>query len=670
MNRKLTSGLVVLALAAACGDDGADVRRLLILHTNDEHSSLFGVGPELDDFHGASGVAIAGGVARRATVLAEERQAAAAAGIDVLTVSAGDATQGALPEVAFASTAPDFVAMKKLGYDVMCPGNHELDQGPTALAHAIEAALARGGLPQMVSTNIKLEGATELAALYGEGSSTQPIKRYHVVTTPSGIKVGLFGIMGARAAYLAALKAPVRFSGEPADEADAEKVWPALFEDLRPTIAVLRDVEKVDVVIALSHGGVNLAQPELGDDWQIAHNVAGIDLIVGGHTHDALAAPLVVVDPDGHPVPIVQAGDRGKYVGRVELVLRRGARPALDAAGARLIPVDQDVAPTLAVTAEVIDDLIAGLETAPSGGKSYLERELRRVTGDEMVDDPGTLGDLYFCPLARTRFDVIGMTGAVETNVLNLATDAMLATTDELGLPVEVAIQARGNVTADILGGATGTLAYADLFRVFPLGQNPVDGSIGYPLVRAYIWTAELKAALELALSLGQEETDFFLGVSGVRVEYDPSRPAQVLPDVTAALDPENGRITKIVIDGDHGDGYEGADRVLFDLGVGGYASWVSGPLDLHPVVTSLYVASFAAEVGASLKHPTGTSGPITEFILVRPDGSDVKDFESFISYVHSEAALEGGYLPSRYDASTAEGGLPRRWICAGAGCP
>jgi hypothetical protein len=52
-------------------------------------------------------------------------------------VSAGDETQGALPQIAFATTSPDFAFMRTLGYDVMCPGNHEFDQGPDAYAAAI-----------------------------------------------------------------------------------------------------------------------------------------------------------------------------------------------------------------------------------------------------------------------------------------------------------------------------------------------------------------------------------------------------------------------------------------------------------------------------------------------------------------------------------------------------
>jgi hypothetical protein len=55
---------------------------------------------------------------------------------------------------------------------------------------------------------------------------------------------------------------------------------------------------------------------------------------------------------------------------------------------------------------------------------------------------------------------------------------------------------------------------------------------------------------------------------------------------------------------------------------------------------------------------------------MTRVDGSDVKDYEAFISYIQSESAANGGNLPSRYDDSTVEGTLPRRMMCTGALCP
>src|SRR5690349_5322815 len=325
---------LVLCLASACGDDLADAPRLVLFHTNDEHSHLFGFPPEIDDYPAPTEPgdgAIHGGIVRRAALLADER-AALGDDADILLVSAGDQTQGALPQIAFTTESPDFRLMAALGYDVMCPGNHEFDLGPDAYAQAIEAA--GDDIPQIVSSNIHFDdeddGDDELAALYGDGGSDARITPYHGVTTASGLRGGCFGIMGVSASFFAPLKTPVRFSADdPDDEGDREAVLPKLYDDIEPVVEALREVEEVDVVVALSHSGVDTETPELGDDYQIASHVPGIDLIVSGHSHTPLETPVVVEGPDGHEVPIVQAGSFGRWLGRVELSVPDGERPSL-----------------------------------------------------------------------------------------------------------------------------------------------------------------------------------------------------------------------------------------------------------------------------------------------------------------------------------------------------
>src|SRR5438477_237191 len=82
--------------------------------------------------------------------------------------------------------------------------------GADGLAKAIAAATAGGGAPQLVISNIHFSatsaGDDQLEALFGEGTSGKPLKRYHVVTTAGGIKVGFLGVVGANAAYVAPRK--------------------------------------------------------------------------------------------------------------------------------------------------------------------------------------------------------------------------------------------------------------------------------------------------------------------------------------------------------------------------------------------------------------------------------------------------------------------------------
>jgi len=685
--RAVLTLVCMLGSAAACGgddDDDDDVaddsdqaddvapvtRQLVLFHTNDEHSHLFGFAPEVDDFplptEPGDG-AIVGSIARRAEVLSQERAALDDDGIDSLTVSAGDQTQGALPQMAFETTSPDLALMAELGYDVMCPGNHEFDLGPDAYAGAIEAA--GPDLPPIVSTNIHFSsepGDDALEALYGEGGSDAPITPYQIIETASGLRVGFIGIMGVSAASFAPNKTPVEFSGNFADEGDREAILPAIYADLQPVVDTLRNDEAVDIVVALSHSGVDTETLELGDDYNIAQNVAGIDVIISGHTHTALPEPIVAEGPDGHRVPIVQAGSYGQWLGRIALTHTTGGRAELDEDGETgLIAIDDTVVPTDAAITDQLDAVMADIEA------TVLPEQISNIEGAEVTDDPEVLGDLYYRAMGATEFDVIGIRLKTETNMLNLSTDAKLAAAEEFAGPTDVAIEASGTVRDDIKVGRTGVLTYADLFRIVPLGENPMDGTVGYPLSRFFIQLWEVKAALEVGVSNGYIDDSFYLSASGLLVEYDTTRPPQDLTNLADVFVAENGRITKITLDVDHSDTFDENDVALFDLSRGEDA-WVSGLGDLfarYSVVTSLYIASFAAGAGITLTDEAGDALDLFDTILRRPDDSEVKDYQAFIGYVRDQAAANDGFLPPRYDEKAVEGAIPRHMICAGPLC-
>src|SRR3954471_10525442 len=136
--------LILSALAVACSGSSTEkpVRKLVILHTNDEHSHLVGYGPEVDDYPtpAAAGTGITGGAARRMAIFTAERDAAKASGADSITVSAGDNMMGTLVQIAATTISADYRIMKVLGYDLTTLGNHEFDYGPSGLALIIDAA--------------------------------------------------------------------------------------------------------------------------------------------------------------------------------------------------------------------------------------------------------------------------------------------------------------------------------------------------------------------------------------------------------------------------------------------------------------------------------------------------------------------------------------------------
>ncbi len=703
--RNLRCFAIVLALAG-CGDntstemDGGGPpdmampdltprppQRLVILHTNDEHSHLFAWAPELDDDPKATQPgtgALVGGVARRATVLKQERDAAKAAGADVLTLSAGDNVMGTLTQVGFAATAPDFTLMKALGYDATCLGNHEFDYGPKTLAAALKAAKAQDGLIPTLSTNIHFDPNDprddDLAAGYSATPDPKAlVEKYHILTTASGLRVGLIGIVGADASYDETPKAPVTFSlGPSMKETNYAEVLQAIYADVQPTVDQLRNVEKVDLVIALDHASASLSDPSSGEDWQIAENVPGIDIIISGHSHTAVPSPQLPKNKKtGRTVPVVQAGAFGAYVGRLDVTLQSDGTVTVDTNNSKLIKVDDTVLPDLGMVQMATDRAVHDLESTPwmNTGKSFLEGTLSRIVGAPVADDPNTNGDLYFYPLGKADYD-IDQFSFHETDLLDLSTDAMLAAGDKYntaqGEKNQLSVQAAGVIRGSLPKGKTGTLDMADLFRVLALGSSPVDGSIGYPLVHVYLFLVEIKAAFELVAAIGLTADSQYLTTSGLRVTFDTSR--KVFDTGGSPLDPQNGRVTKIEWNSNHAqNGYDSYDVVLFDVTRTG-AEWDSsagGKLTKYGVITNSYIASFAASAGVALKNANGLPiQSLGDAIIRRPDGSEVKDFEALAEFVRDQSMKNGGTLPANYNAADPAGMIPRRMVCLGPSCP
>lgn len=87
--------------------------------------------------------------------------------------------------------------------------------------------------------------------------------------------------------------------------------------ELQKLVDGLRQNDKVDAVILLSHNGMDL-------DLKLAGRVTGIDLILGGHTHDAVPQPIAVANAGGKTL-VTSAGSAGKFLGVVDLALAKGA---------------------------------------------------------------------------------------------------------------------------------------------------------------------------------------------------------------------------------------------------------------------------------------------------------------------------------------------------------
>jgi sulfur-oxidizing protein SoxB len=104
----------------------------------------------------------------------------------------------------------------------------------------------------------------------------------------------------------------------------------------------LRDARKADLIVLLSHNGISV-------DLKLARRVRGLDVILGGHTHDALPQPIVV----GRTL-VVNSGSHGKFLSRLDLDVRRGG---VADHRYRLIPVLAHYVPEDAEMARLVREL-------------------------------------------------------------------------------------------------------------------------------------------------------------------------------------------------------------------------------------------------------------------------------------------------------------------------
>jgi len=458
----------------------AGKRTFAILHTNDMHSSFIGMGPAADYTPDTLGDdATRGGYARLATLIAKRTEALKALG-PVLVLDAGDYSMGTAFAAASREIGGELQLMAQLGYDATTFGNHETDLGPDGLGKSIDVAAKAGPIPTVLASNsdFSKDDATlvDLRRLSKDG-----LIRRHVVIERGGIRFGLFGVLGK--------EAQIYTNGGAVTFADP-------VETAKEMVKLLRETEKVDVVIALSHGGVVKGKDGRftdGEDVQLAKAVPGIDVVIGGHSHTELREPILV---NGR-TPVVQTGKEGQNLGELVISLDGGA---LKVESYGLHPVDDTVAGDRAVVAK-IEALKKGVSEAVFASRGY------------SVDQPLAIAPI---DLPNTFTDI-----AASTLLANLVTDAFRSATK-----ADIGFTANGLMRAGLMHGKSGVQTVYDVFAVAPLGAGVVDPTAGSALVTGYFTGLDLKHILEFfVVDNPAHPGEYFPRASGMRFRYDPSRP-------------------------------------------------------------------------------------------------------------------------------------------------
>ncbi len=203
-------------------------------------------------------------------------------------LSAGDMFQGSPVSNQFRGQSV-IAVMNYLKFDAMAIGNHEFDWGLDVLHQLAEAA----AFP-FLSANIQDKHGRAL-----------PLTKPMIILTRKNLKLAIIGVTTPDTAFTTK---PDHVSGltfrEPA------KILPQLIREARRSGA--------DLIVLLSHLGLDA-------DQQIAEQISGIDVIVGGHSHTAVTHPLRV-----NETIIVQAGAYGVYLGVLQLTVDLASHRIVD----------------------------------------------------------------------------------------------------------------------------------------------------------------------------------------------------------------------------------------------------------------------------------------------------------------------------------------------------
>lgn len=272
---------IVIFLAFLCLTAVAKGKKqLTILHTNDTHSCVLPMNPNLAD----TLVAGRGGFLRRITMINQERE------IDpeLLYIDSGDFSQGSSYYSLFKGEV-EIDLMNRMGVTASTIGNHEFDYGLENMASLFK----RAKFPIVCSN-------------YGfEGTCLEGIVKPYVIVKRKGVKIGIYALCPK----MEGLVSPKNCEGV---------VYNDPVECSNEMARMLRNDKKCDVVICVSH----LGWDEDGDIAMIKAS-RNIDIVLGGHSHTYFKDMRYVEDLDGRQVPVDQNGKAAIFVGKIIMELEK-----------------------------------------------------------------------------------------------------------------------------------------------------------------------------------------------------------------------------------------------------------------------------------------------------------------------------------------------------------
>jgi hypothetical protein len=383
------------------------------------------------------------------------------------------------------------------------------------------------------------------------------------------------------------------------------------------------------------------------EDRELAREVPGIDVIVGGHGHTALFEPVL----EGTAI-IAQAGSLAMYLGRLELAYNSNTgevRVRNEENGHPfLIPIDNSFVGD-PETAALVQEYTLHLN-------AYVEQ----VTDGEFDDLMSTV--------ARSSFVLSNLPPLSETAMGNFVTDAMRFVAEAFtGRRVDMAAEANGNIRNSISPGtmeySTGNISFYDIAEATGVGRGR-DGRPGCPIASVYLTGEEVRHVLEITALLQElMGGSFFLHPSGLRYSYNPANAVLLTVPFVDLPIPTMRAVTSAEFY--TGDGIQTAnseqyvplgrgDEELYHLVVNGYL------LLFLPLVTDLL-----PQLEVVAKNADGEPVPtdrLDELIIRHPDGTELKVWEAVVIYAAGQPSGPDGVpqIPDYY--AGAAGRVTKVW--------
>lgn len=428
---------------------------LTILHVNDSHSTLEAIGPRDANLKGTLG-----GVSRIATLVGMTKITEP----NVLFLHSGDISIG---DLFFNKNfqVPELQILNALDLDAMTVGNHEFDLGPEALLGSIQYAfpIAADAFP-MLTANIDFSDPTI--------SDLQNYVTPYTIKEFGDLKVGIFGLT-TPATNLISNPSPAVVSED-------------IVNIAATTVGTLRSSENCDVVILLSHLGIDL-------DKVIAQFVPGINVIVGGHDHYKYEQPITLTDPMGGTTWIVQAGSNYLNAGKMSLLVDGTDVQLINY---QLIPIDSNIPQEPTIQA-IVDNMITDIESFY--GIPFFTQQLGYANS-------------FFSEEAEELLQI----GTHDTPIGNLVADAFRSFTS-----TDISIQATGSTALPLWQG---NFTPGDIFRINGYGFN-VTNTLGFQLVTFNLTGADILTGLTFGLTEIENTDEYLLQVSGIEYTYDGTKP-------------------------------------------------------------------------------------------------------------------------------------------------